>query len=217
MADPGRSSWAARAGVALMVAGGLLLVLIPVVRWASDGFTDDVATVEPLPGPSGSLPTVGSTPTDSSGSPAGVEPVGFTTIQARITGADGEVCEVCLWLADDATERSQGLMGVTDLGDAVGMAFVFDDPRLGRFWMFQTPAPLSIAWFAGGGDELVAVADMEPCLGVPTDWCKKYSPQSEYDLAIEVFQGGLESLGIGPGSSIELIDGSEADRCPVVP
>jgi uncharacterized protein len=148
---------------------------------------------------------------DSTSDP-GQQPEGFTTIRALITEADGEVCEVCLWLADDAAERGRGLMGVTDLGDAVGMAFRFDEARLGTFYMFQTPTPLSIAWFGPDG-AYVGSADMEPCLDTPAAECPLYSPDAAYDLAIEVFDGGLGPLGLGPGSRVELIEGSEAERC----
>jgi uncharacterized membrane protein (UPF0127 family) len=144
---------------------------------------------------------------------AGRQPEGFTTIRAIVTEADGQVCEVCLWLADDATERGRGLMGVTDLGDAVGMAFRFDEATSGSFYMFQTPTPLSIAWFAPDGAH-VGSADMEPCLDTPAGECPLYSPGVSYDLAIEVFDGGLGPLGIGPGSRVELIEGSESERCP---
>ena len=153
------------------------------------------------------------TPPDSTVA-EGQQPEGFTTIQALITEPDGEVCEVCLWLADDATERGRGLMGVTDLGDAVGMAFRFDEPISGSFYMFQTPTPLSIAWFAPDGSH-VGSADMDPCLDTPAGECALYSPGAEYDLAIEVFEGGLEPLGLVSGSSVELIGGSEADGCPL--
>ena len=144
---------------------------------------------------------------------AGRQPEGFTTIQALITEPDGEVCEVCLWLADDSAERGRGLMGVTDLGDPVGMAFRFDEPTAGSFYMFQTPTPLSIAWFGRNGSH-VGSADMPPCLDRPAGECPLYSPGAEYDLAIEVFEGGLEALGLVPGSRVELVEGSESERCP---
>ena len=123
---------------------------------------------------------------------------------------------MCLWLADDGDERGRGLMGVTDLGDAVGMAFLFDEATAGSFYMFQTPSPLSIAWFTPDGDH-VGSADMEPCLDTPAGECPLYSPDAPYDLAIEVFDGGLEPLGLGSGSKAELVEGSEADRCPLAP
>ncbi len=171
---------------------------------------------EPVPADSGTNTTGPSTTdstTDTTAEP-GRQPEGFTTIQARITEPDGEVCEVCLWLADDAAERGRGLMGVTDLGDAVGMAFRFDEPTAGSFYMFQTPTPLSIAWFSPDGSH-VGSADMAPCLDTPAGECPLYSPGAEYDLAIEVFEGGLELLGLVDGSRVELIAGSDAEQCPV--
>jgi uncharacterized membrane protein (UPF0127 family) len=161
------------------------------------------------------VPATPDTDTDPAPVGEGVLPEGFTTVQARITAADGEVCEVCLWLADDDTERARGLMGVTDLGDAAGMVFRYDEERNGSFYMFQTPTPLSIAWFADDGSH-VGSAEMEPCLDTKAGDCPRYSPDAEYTVAIEVFAGGLEPLGIGRGASVELIDGSESDRCPVV-
>lgn len=144
--------------------------------------------------------------------PAGVEPAGFSTITAVITSADGEVCEVCLWLADTSDERSRGLMGVTDLGEAAGMAFRFDRPTQGAFYMFQTPTPLSIAWFADDG-AWVGAEEMAPCLDTPAGECPLYSPGASYVVAVEAFAGGLDTLGVGPGSHIELVAGSEADEC----
>ena len=142
----------------------------------------------------------------------GVTPTGFTTIEARIISAEGEVCTVCLWLADTAEERSRGLMGVTDLGVAVGMAFVFDAPTDGRFFMFQTPAPLSIAWFDMFG-AFVAATDMEPCLDADDASCERYAPGASYTVAVEMLQGELGVIGIGPGSTIELVAGTESLAC----
>lgn len=146
--------------------------------------------------------------------PVGVQPQGFTTIMARVTKADGDVCEVCLWLADDAAERGRGLMGVTDLGEPSGMAFNFEDAVNGNFFMFQTPTPLSIAWFASDGS-IVGVADMAPCLDVASADCERYSPGSSYSLVIETFEGDLGDLGIGPGSVVQLVESSESAGCPL--
>lgn len=143
-------------------------------------------------------------------------PEGFSTITARITDADGNECEVCVWLADTSEERARGLMGVTDLGDATGMAFRFEESSAGSFYMFQTPSPLSIAWFGSAGEH-VGSADMTPCLDTSAGQCPLYSPGADYQLALEVFAGGLEALGIGPGSRLELLAGTEAERCPVSP
>ena len=135
----------------------------------------------------------------------GVLPDGVGSVTAVVTSPGGEVCEVCLWLADDDATRQRGLMGVTDLGDAVGMAFVWEQPRTGNFFMFQTPTPLSIAWFDDAGAH-VGQADMDPCLEDNSATCERYTADSPYVVAVEMFGGQLDVIGIGPGSSIELLD-----------
>lgn len=217
---PKVSTWRAAVSV-LMVAGALV--------GCSNGSTTNVSVAEPdsETASSGSdttadtiavtADTSSDTGVDDSAStvPArGQLPEGFTTVTARITEADGQVCEVCVWLADNADERGRGLMGVTDLGGAAGMVFRFDEPFVGSFYMFQTPTPLSIAWFAPDGNH-VGSADMAPCLDTPAGQCPLYSPGVEYDLALEVFEGGLDDLAVGPGSRLELIDGTEAEGCPL--
>jgi len=144
---------------------------------------------------------------------ADVQPEGFTTVTVEITKADGTTCEVCLWLADSAEERGQGLMGVTDLGTAAGMAFVFEQPTNGSFYMFQTVTPLSIGWFAPGG-ALVSTADMAPCESDDSSQCEQFPAGAEFDLAIEVFRGDLAAVGIEPGVSARVIEGTEAAACP---
>ncbi len=135
----------------------------------------------------------------------GVLPEGVGSVTARVTSADGDVCEVCLWLADDDLSRQRGLMGVTDLGDAVGMAFVWERSWVGNFFMFQTPTPLSIAWFDDAGEH-VGQADMEPCLVDDSATCERYTADSRYVLAVEMFGGQLDAIGIGPGANVELLD-----------
>ena len=66
--------------------------------------------------------TVATSPVDA------VVPEGFERVAATVTAADGTVCELCLWLAATGEQRSQGLMFVTDLGGADGMAFRYESP-----------------------------------------------------------------------------------------
>lgn len=134
-----------------------------------------------------------------------VLPQGYGSVTATITSADGGTCEVCLWLADTESLRSSGLMGVTDLGDAVGMAFAWDQPVTSSFFMFQTPTPLSIAWFSASG-EYVGEADMEPCLVDDSATCERYGADAPYTVAIEMFAGQLDAIGIGPGSTVVVAD-----------
>jgi len=142
---------------------------------------------------------------------AGVQPDGFTTVTVRITSADGQTCDVCLWLADAGDERGRGLMGVTDLGEPVGMLFRFERSTSGNFFMFNTPMPLSIVWFDASGSH-VNETDMAPCLVDDSSECERYGPGADYLDAIEMVQGELDVIGIGPGSTLEVL--AEHDVCP---
>ena len=171
---------------------------------------DDSASTTPPPDPTDPM-TTDAVDGDADGTD-GVRPEGFSTVSATITSADGEVCEVWLWLADTPDERGRGLMGVTDLGDAAGMAFLFDGPTDGAIYMFQTPTPLSIAWFDADGT-WVGGEEMDPCLDRPAGECPRYSPGASYVVALEAFSGGLEPLGVGPGARLDLHLDTAADDC----
>lgn len=153
-------------------------------------------TSEPEPPPDG--PADPSSPATSDA----VTPEGFERVRATVTEPDGTLCELCLWLADTGDRRSRGLMFVTDLGDADGMAFVYPTPHAGNFWMKNTPLPLSIAFFGVDGAHLAAF-DMEPCTEEP---CAFYRTPGDFLVAIETTQGGLADLGIGPGSVLAVTD-----------
>lgn len=156
------------------------------------------------PSPSvGRAPTVepGSDATAPEGAVAGV-PVGFDRVAARVTAADGAVCDLCLWLADTAPRRARGLRSVTDLGAADGMAFRYPEPHTTNFWMKDTLLPLSIAFFDADG-AYVSAFDMEPCAADP---CPRYATADGFTIAVEVPQGALADLDIGPGSTLELTD-----------
>lgn len=130
---------------------------------------------------------------------------GTTETAASITGADGTVRACCLLVVADDETRQRGLMEVTDLAGYTGMVFVWSEDRSGGFWMRNTPMPLSIAFFDAAG-RFVASTDMEPCDDSPD--CPGYPSPGSYRFAIEVPQGDLAALGVGPGSVLAL-----GDRC----
>ena len=150
---------------------------------------------------------------ESSGEVVGVIPEGFTTATLTVTKPDGEVCEWCVWLADSSAERARGLMGVTDLGVPVGMAFAYDSPSEGSFYMYRTVTPLSIAWFRDG--DFVGATNMAPCTEDDGSDCARYSPGTAYTLAVEVPQGELVDYGLIPGSTAEVQFDSEGPDCQV--
>ncbi len=134
--------------------------------------------------------------------PNAITPEGFERVTARVTKPDGETCDLCLWLADDGEQRSRGLMFVTDLGSADGMAFRYPDPHTGTFWMKNTVLPLSIAFFDPAGSFMEAF-DMEPC---ERDPCFRYATPSGFSVAVETAQGDLAAIGLVAGSSLALLD-----------
>lgn len=148
--------------------------------------------------PSAATAPIGSEPLATA--PAAVVPEGFDAVRATVTAADGTVCELCLWSADDVDRRRRGLMHVTDLGGPDGMAFVYPAPHRGNFWMLNTRLPLSIAFFDADGTYLDSF-DMEPCAATP---CPLYPTPDDFLVAIEATRGDLPDLGIGPGSVLEL-------------
>jgi uncharacterized membrane protein (UPF0127 family) len=131
-----------------------------------------------------------------------VVPDGFERTRALVTATDGTTCELCLWVADTAPQRSRGLMFATDLGAADAMAFVYPEPRTGTFWMKNTVLPLSIAFFAPDGAFLSSF-DMEPCAA---STCPNYRTADDFLVAIEVPQGRLGDFGLVTGSTLELLE-----------
>lgn len=166
------------------------------------GPSDPVSPAE-LAAASGDAPAARGVDLDRPPGPAerrGLPDVG--EVAAQITAADGAVTGCCLLVAATDEQRQRGLMEVTDLGGYQGMVFVWDHDTQGGFWMRNTPTPLSIAWFDADG-EFVSATDMAPCSATAPD-CPTYPPGGRYRFAVEVFQGDLDDLGVGPGSRLTL-------------
>lgn len=129
--------------------------------------------------------------------PAREEPSATVTIsRGGVVAGSG-----CALLAEDVETRRRGLMERTDLSGHVGMVFTFPSPVTATFWMRSTPLPLSIAFFDAEG-RYVSEADMAPC-GAEGD-CPSYAAAAPYRYALEVRQGDLDDLGVGPGATLAL-------------
>lgn len=137
----------------------------------------------------------------------------FGDIAFRVKAAGGDAAATapvrCALLAETDAQRARGLMGQRSLGSYDAMVFRFESEGAhGGFWMHNVPVPLSVAWFDGAG-RFVSSADMDVC-GDADDCARRTaSPPRPYRYAMEVLEGGLDRLGVGPGSVLEL-DGS----CP---
>lgn len=152
-------------------------------------------SLEPAPAPAGA----------GAGGGSNRSPFGdFAEIAFRVQGgsaaAAADAAGVrCALLADTEARQQLGLMNRTNLGGYDGMIFRFAADTSVAFYMKDTPLPLSIAFFDGAG-RYVSGADMAPCLGQAT--CPTYSAARPYRLALEVPQGALPGLGVGPGARL---------------
>jgi uncharacterized membrane protein (UPF0127 family) len=126
------------------------------------------------------------------------EPVGLDGFDTATITIDGR--ELAVAVADTPNLRSQGLMGVTDLGGLDGMLFVFEESSNGGFWMKDTLIPLDIAFLATDG-AFVAKLTMEPCTENP---CPVYRPSGTYRYAVEAPAGDLGF--VGEGSTLQRAD-----------
>jgi uncharacterized protein len=141
-------------------------------------------------------------PTSASNSP---QPTPAAQLEALIATNDGEV-RLGIEVADSPEERATGLMNRTSLAEDAGMAFLFDQPTGGGFWMKDTLIPLSIAFWDQDG-RIVAILDMHPCETVS---CPVYEPGATYVGALEVNQGFFDRHEVEVGDTIELRGASYA-------
>jgi uncharacterized membrane protein (UPF0127 family) len=119
----------------------------------------------------------------SSASPPAIAlTIGSTTVQVEI--------------ADDPTERAQGLMNRKTLDADRGMLFVYPDERPRSFWMKDTSLPLSIAYLDAQG-RIVRIADMTPfdTSPVPSGRPAMY--------ALEMNQGWFTRHAVQVGASVK--------------
>ena len=123
----------------------------------------------------------------------------FGEIGFRVEGGAAQAAARCALLAETAAQQSRGLMNRNDLGGYDGMLFRFSADTTSSFFMKDTPLPLSIAFFDATG-QFVSTADMTPCLSQPS--CPTYAAAKPYRYALEVPQGTLPRLGIGPGTRL---------------
>ena len=126
--------------------------------------------------------------------------------RVSFTTSSGGSARLDVRMADSDAERARGLMGVEHLGQHEGMAFVFDEPTTGSFWMKDTLIPLSIAFVDGSGT-IVTVREMEPCTSDP---CPTYGADAPYVLAVEANAGFFDRTGIGVGDRAELEEAGRA-------
>ena len=98
-------------------------------------------------------------------------------------------------IAESESEQTQGLMHVT--WPPPIMSFVYNRPKINKFWMHNTPSPLDIVFCCKG-----KVIDI--CSGEPYS-TKILGPENYSDLIIEFPKGTVELSGIKIGQSVGFV------------
>jgi uncharacterized membrane protein (UPF0127 family) len=97
-------------------------------------------------------------------------------------------------LADDAAERSKGLMFREKLDPASGMLFVYESPRRAQFWMKNTLIPLDMVFADATGTVTRVHANAIPGDLTPIDG------GDGVVFVLEINGGLAGKLGIAPGA-----------------
>jgi uncharacterized membrane protein (UPF0127 family) len=115
-----------------------------------------------------------------------------------MTEAQLALADRCLLIvvADEDSERVEGLRNVVDLGAYEGMLFVYDEDVAARFTMADTPLPLDIGFHAADGT-LVSRTTMEPCPEGSDASCPTYASDRPFRYALETPAGAATAGAIG--------------------
>jgi hypothetical protein len=125
---------------------------------------------------------------------------GWAEVAFEVDPVEGDTEEFCALLADSDQLKAQGMIGRRDFAGYDGMVFTYDVDVQNGSHMRNVPIPLSIGWFDADG-RFVSGTDMVPCPEANAE-CPLYGAAGPYRVALEVPQGGLRRLGVGPGSRL---------------
>ena len=114
-----------------------------------------------------------------------------------IATASGKAVTLAAEIADTPQTREKGYMFRKNIPDGTGMLFVFEEDRVLRFWMKNTPTPLSIAYIDYKG-VIKDILDMKPFD------LSDVSATGYVRYALEVPQGWFGRAGIKAGDKLSL-------------
>jgi hypothetical protein len=103
--------------------------------------------------------------------------------------------QIEVYVARSEEERALGLMHCRDLPENEGMLFMCDERAEQKFWMKDTPLPLSIAFLHEDGT-ILKIADLEP------HDLDAESSEHPVRFVLEVNQGWFDQRGIAPGTRL---------------
>ena len=100
-----------------------------------------------------------------------------------------------MYVARSEEERAQGLMFRRDMPADEGMLFMCDSLAVQKFWMKDTPLPLSIAFVREDGT-ILKIADLQP------HNLEAESSEHPVRFVLEVNQGWFAERGVAPGARL---------------
>jgi len=100
--------------------------------------------------------------------------------------------QILVHVARSDEERALGLQHRRELGEDEGMLFMCDECAVLKFWMKDTPLPLSIAFLEEDGT-ILKIADLRP------HDLEAESSEHPVRFVLEVNQGWFRERGIVPG------------------
>jgi uncharacterized membrane protein (UPF0127 family) len=101
-------------------------------------------------------------------------------------------------IADEAHERSKGLMFRESLDADAGMLFIYPNERIASFWMKNTYIPLDMLFIANDG-EILEIAPQVPPLTL-----ESVRSAEPVRAVLELNGGQAAELGIRPGDRVVL-------------
>lgn len=114
-----------------------------------------------------------------------------TPLTRRLTLRNKDYIQVLnVEIADDAEERSIGLMNRTKLDQSDGMLFIFPYEANHSFWMKNTYIPLDIIFFDANNQFVYVAANAQPCIQTSAQ-CPTYSAGRLVQYVLETPAGLL--------------------------
>ncbi|WP_435259374.1 DUF192 domain-containing protein [Thioclava sp. FR2] len=109
----------------------------------------------------------------------------------------GGLARFAVEVADDADERSQGLMHREKLSTSAGMLFVYERPQRAQFWMANTLIPLDMIFADASGRVTRVHANAKPKDRTTIDGGEGVQ------FVLEINGGLAKRLGIAEGAEMQ--------------
>ena len=120
-----------------------------------------------------------------------------TRYETTITRTDSTSISLDIEIAKTSEERARGFMERENIPEGTGMLFIFDRDQILRFWMKDTPSPLSIAYINAKG-VIKEIHDLKPFS------LASVSSATSCRYALEVPQNWFKKNDIGVGSVVRI-------------